>query len=862
VGCRGDDPGKPGGGADSDPWVSPDVSERLGPGEVRAGIVADGAALFGGTSAEGREGDVKIYNDRVQFIVQAARPGDYYEDAAGGVIDADVVRPEGEPGRDLIDELWVMVGLGRILAATEVEVLNDGTDGQPAVVQVRGPGAPLTLITGALEQPGFVPALSVDLVTTYTLAPDSHLMKAETLVTWNDATTPIQVGDVAMVGLEVADALLPGRGLSDGEGTPTGAWVGLMGRQNEVAFAIFPEGGNFVQDIVGTLLGEIGPVMAGFEASAPLSSGQTRTFVRWYGVGPDLATLTSARQQALGGGVEVGGEVTAGGAPLAGARVHVMDGAGLETVAVTGEDGRWTALVGGEGRSWAATGRGHAEIVDLPSGAAWIAPYAHEVPAGADRGTLEVGASGAPFAEGYGASAAAAPGDTVALTPPGAVRVVVADGGPAQIRVDFAAGDPAPGDRALVPARPGGAMAQGYARDGELVLPVEPGDYLVTVHRGLRYGAVTEAISVGSGEEVVVDAALPLQVSPAGFLTADPHSHAAPSGDGDIGMAQRLLSHAAHGVQIHVGTDHDHVADYRPLLEPLGLRPWMTSMVADEVSPVLRGHVNVYPLEQVPDQPNMGAPRWWDGITTTDAFYQELQARAGDNGVVQVNHPTGSSGMFTQGAYAPATGTVGDPDRFSEAFDAMEVLNDGSYEEFLPYYLDLTARGYAPTPTGVSDAHGYRNGAGANLTWVPLEAAAPADVTPAAFGAAMRAGQVVVSRGPFLDLRVDGAWAPGGTFTGSPTLTVDVRAADWVVVDTLELYRDGALVDTLPYAGSPVELELSGAADAVYVVVGKGSTPMAPVWPGITPWALGAAIRVDRAGDGWTPPLPPLAFGG
>jgi hypothetical protein len=243
----------------------------------------------------------------------------------------------------------------------------------------------------------------------------------------------------------------------------------------------------------------------------------------------------------------------------------------------------------------------------------------------------------------------------------------------------------------------------------------------------------------------------------------------------------------------------------------------------------------------------MGAPRWWDGITTTDAFYQELQARAGDNGVVQVNHPTGSSGMFTQGAYAPATGTVGDPDRFSEAFDAMEVLNDGSYEEFLPYYLDLTARGYAPTPTGVSDAHGYRNGAGANLTWVPLEAAAPADVTPAAFGAAMRAGQVVVSRGPFLDLRVDGAWAPGGTFTGSPTLTVDVRAADWVVVDTLELYRDGALIDTLPYAGSPVELELSGAADAVYVVVGKGSTPMAPVWPGLTPWALGAAAGAAAA---------------
>jgi hypothetical protein len=42
-----------------------DVTERLGEDEVRAGVVEDGAALFGGVSAEGTLGDVKLYNNRV-----------------------------------------------------------------------------------------------------------------------------------------------------------------------------------------------------------------------------------------------------------------------------------------------------------------------------------------------------------------------------------------------------------------------------------------------------------------------------------------------------------------------------------------------------------------------------------------------------------------------------------------------------------------------------------------------------------------------------------------------------------------------------------------------------------------------------
>ncbi len=845
-----------------DHWVSPDVAERLEDGAVRAGIVADGAALFGGVSAEGREGDVKIYNSKVQFIIQGVRPGDYYEAYGGGVIDADIVRPEGQPGRDLVDELWVMVGLGRVVDPTEVTVLNDGTNGEPAVVRVAGKGAPMTLLTGALETPEFVEDLDVDIVTDYTLRPDSHLLQATTTVTWNDVESSVQLGDVSMVGMEVGATVFAGRGLTGGAGADTGTYVSIAGNNNEVVFGIFSDEAPFTSSAVTTLLEEVGPVMAGFGPSERPTAGTVLTHSRSIGVGPDLATLTDAWHADRGHSTTtVGGTVTAGGSPVAGARVHLRDGDSLETVAFTDEDGAWSAQVEASAPTAIATGRGPANIMDLPSGAGWVAPYAHEVPAATARDSLAAGALAVPFAEGFGVSAPVSATDStdLTLTAPGTLAVTIADGGPAVVRVDFAAGDPADAGSGLVPGRPSGAAAWGYVRDGALDLPLEPGDYVVTVHRGTRFEPVVAELAVESGVATPLEAALVPAFDHPGMLAADPHSHAAPSGDGQIAMAHRLMVHAANGVQVHFGTDHDHVADYRPMLAPLGLDGVLASVMADEVSPVLRGHTNVYPIDFDASLPNGGAPRWWDGIETTDLWYQTIRARIGDDAILQVNHPDGSSGMMGLASYNPETGVVNTPDKFSDRFDAMEVLNDGEWEDFVPFYLDLTRRGYRVTPNGVSDAHGYRNGVGENMTWVPAGTDDIASFDQDALIDTMKANHTVASRGPLLLVTVDGEWAPGTAQEGAVSLEIDVKAASFVEVDTIELWKDGALDRTLPWTGERLEVPLEDEEDAAWVVIATGSTPMRPVYTS-TPWALAAAVLHDVGADGWEAPLPPLTL--
>ena len=108
---------------------SNDLTMPLGEGETRAGVVEDEAALFGGISAEGRLGDIKIYNKESAFIIQGMRPGYYLSSFAGGIIDADVARAPDALGRDIIDDWAPMFGFGRYMKTEEVTVISDGQDG-------------------------------------------------------------------------------------------------------------------------------------------------------------------------------------------------------------------------------------------------------------------------------------------------------------------------------------------------------------------------------------------------------------------------------------------------------------------------------------------------------------------------------------------------------------------------------------------------------------------------------------------------------------------------------------------------------------------------------------------------------------
>lgn len=852
-----------GGKPDTDGLAAPiDLVTPLRADEARAGVVTNADALWDGISAEGAPGDIKIYNDRVRFIVEAVGDGGYYGDDGGALLDVDLVRPEGEPGRDLLDEAVVMVGLGRTVRATSVEVVADGLVGGDAVVVVRGVGTPLRLITGALENPDLVADLALDIETTYRLAPGAWTLEVTTRVTnREDDAVVLDIGDVAFVAQEVADAWAPGAGFGalDDDAPPM---LLSVGRHNEGTLGVVAATGNLTVGATARLLGEIAPVLAGFSAPESLAAGATRTWTRHVGVAPDAATLLAEKvaREATPAQTVSGIVRDDAGAPLPGARMHLVDANdAIVTFAVTDANGAWSASLPQGATTGIATGETDGWVFDVPPGAPDVGAYTDSTVRSLT--AVTAGAPAPAFLEGHGASALGDPA-TRTLQRPGLVTVRIADGGPAVVRACRVGGEPYLDARVVAHDAPCAATA--LVRDGDVELALAPGDYVVTAWRGVRDELAEGTVRVEGGTRSDLNLAIARAWDVPGVVTGDPHTHAAPSGDGKVSMTGRLLSMAASGVDLHFGTDHDHVVDYNPLLRALGLEGRLRSVMADEVSPVLRGHFNAWPAP-VRDGPNGGAPRWWHGYADTAEIFGWMRDMVGTDGIIQANHPVGGSGLFSLAGLDTTAGVVAKPTHWSDDFDAVEVLNSGDTDGYFETWLALLERGVLATPVGVSDAHGPLSGRlGHSLTFF-LADVPPAAFDDAALKATMARGATVASRGPFIEARVDGAWAPGGLFTGATTLDVIVHAASWIPVDRVVLYANGTRADVRTCEGRAPEpcrtqFALAPQNDAVYVVVAESDREMGGPGAGTTAWATTSAVRVDTAGDGWTAPLPPLVL--
>jgi hypothetical protein len=104
------------------------------------------------------------------------------------------------------------------------------------------------------------------------------------------------------------------------------------------------------------------------------------------------------------------------------------------------------------------------------------------------------------------------------------------------------------------------------------------------------------------------------------------------------------VSFAAEGVEVVVGTDHDFVLDYAPVIRKLGLRRFLASRIGSEATttqavpprfPDAIGHVNAWPLRVAPHARKDGAVE--DEGVAPNFLFSRLR-RAGAE-VIQYNHP-------------------------------------------------------------------------------------------------------------------------------------------------------------------------------------------------------------------------------
>lgn len=384
----------------------------------------------------------------------------------------------------------------------------------------------------------------------------------------------------------------------------------------------------------------------------------------------------------------------------------------------------------------------------------------------------------------------------------------------------------------------GSALNAVHTRNGFVHGDLPPGRYRVIADRGFEYSAYETTVEVQAGQRALVSADLERVVDTRGWVSADLHLHAAPSPDAPQPLEDRVTALAASGVEVGVATDHNRVTDYGPVIDKLGLRPWVTSIVGDEVTTesTAFGHFNVFPLEA-------GSEPLRYQSTSPAAILAEARSRAPlfAEGVVQINHPRmGDIGYFdvirldrddVAGFEARTPRAPLDFDTI-ELFNGDDVASIGTVESIMKDWMALIEAGHFITATGNSDSHRLSfHEPGLPRTLVASPSDDPASVDGKAVVRALRAGQAVVSSGPFVTLRVDETPVGGRVAPGKHRVVARVQAPPWVDISYLEIVKKGKSVARVeaPFsvaegqgalrASIDIELELS-EGDYVFAKAG------------------------------------------
>lgn len=402
--------------------------------------------------------------------------------------------------------------------------------------------------------------------------------------------------------------------------------------------------------------------------------------------------------------------------------------------------------------------------------------------------------------------------------------------------------------------------------EGSGQIAVPPGIYDVFVSRGIEWTlSITPRVEIGA-RGYDLHARLDHVIDTTGWLSGDFHVHASPSWDSDVPLATRAIEFVTEGVDLIVSTDHNVVADYAPAIEELDATPLLASMIGDEITTIGWGHFGLYPLPARLVGQHYGAA--WRHHTEGREIFAEVR-RGSPGTLIQVNHPRSPGGMgyFNDERFDRRSGrsTHGG---FSLGFDALELINSSALhrhlEEVLLDWFSLLDHGRVVTATGNSDTHAIGPTLGGyprNYLRVPDDR--PDRVSETEILAAVRGHHTFFTTGPFIQLR-SGAAGIGDVVTakdGKVTLSIEVVAAPWIGVDSVQLYVNGKVEQrwTLQPTQLPVRLEtehtIEVGADSYVVLRADGTEPEWPVagdnehYP-IYPLAITNPLFIDRDGDG------------
>ncbi len=641
-----------------------------GVGDAEAFQIASASDLIGGPLAVGRVGDYMIRNGNVRAVIRdAGRVHSFAHLNGGQIIDADLVRENPADDRDSWGAMQVLVNISASQATDTVVVLNDGDDGQAAIVQSSGPDdlfdtlKPDNLIYtspgGFSIPPDAVDVdLPLELTTDFILPAGRNYIQIATTYT-NTGGTDLDVfaGDY----LNPSGQLEPfGQGM--GYGTPlirlggsTGgqdlhfmAFQGILDGAGVTYGVIFPSttspgstlntgvfatDGVFVwlhaQGLLGTLNTNLGTKPPG---ALLVPAGGSNTLRRWFAIGESVSDITKVRAEIFDDAIGVvQGTVTVDGTPVANAHVTAINNNANFGQFCPGDANCRNVFT-----SDLTDENGFYRLYLPPQKQPTLNTWGVSVRAGGV--PYEEAIEGVPQSIPVQAALAVKKKKTVVhnvdLPASSTLTVTVEDQGAAPLaaRVSVvghrASPDPmaveAPFGLGAVEGRYFGSPVENQDTDlfgladvrfadhtgSTGTFKLEPGTYHVVVSHGPEYDVHDEVVTISSGSPGNVTATLNRVVDTTGFVSIDTHVHMLNSSDSSVSLERRIITELAEGVDFFVSSDHDFVHDLTDDIATMGVDSLIGAAPSDEITTTHYGHTNVWPVTVDTGKLDGGALDW------------------------------------------------------------------------------------------------------------------------------------------------------------------------------------------------------------------------------------------------------------
>ena len=825
-------------------------------------------------------GDFLLANARIRVVIEDARPSDGYDPYGCSIAAADRTRAPGEAGQSRFGEIWLGLNF-RAANCSHIAVINDGRDGEAAVIRAEGVDDQSPFMASLFPQASQPADLHATIIREYSLAPDQDAVRYD-LIIRNDGNADLFLNK-PFVGMAMNRGL---RHWVDKSGfdfdfsdlarvNTQAEFYAAVG--DDVSYSVF----NF--DAPFSPILNFAHVLIGQYPEVHIAAGQARTFHFALAVGTgDTGSLQAAHGQLRGAQSDLlplsGKVVDGGGLPVAHARVHITNAAGDQSLAFarTAADGTWSA--------------------PMRTGSYAVRALADDRP-GSPVQTVSVAGAGLT-------------GVSLTLGAPSLINAVATD----------AAGKPLPAKIVLEPngaGRPTLPAPLGelwnrqpiviFSADGKATVPVFPAQWHVTFSRGFEYDKPAQDVTAPAGGVATAAQTLHRVVDTTGWVSGDFHIHAQYSPDGDDLLPLKVRAFAAEGVEVPISTEHEFIGDFGPAVRAQLLDPFMHTLAGTELTTTYVGHFNVFPLLAVTGQQNNGGFLWYER-NLPDVF-AEARARLTPQGlapIIQMNHPRAAQmGYLDSVGFDPNTfqaNAAANIQHWSPDWDAMEVWNGESLQVFegcpviTPYcqaqgrpqgkdWMAFLNRGRRVAGMGNSDSHNAAlREVGYPRTYLQVGVDDPALLTDAQIMAAIRAMKATISGGPFVTVDVGGVGIGqlaqpvliGSTWTAR--LHVTVQAPDWMgPLSRLDIWQGDASsaiarvalsddLSTLPV--TPVKrldktYSLAVTADTWFLVTVRGPVDGTTgishaLWPvvqtGMPPFSITNPIFIDFNADGlWTP---------